>query len=677
MENLKGTLQSLYGKETADGSGLKNNKVANFAYTSTAYDNDIAQGVESYSEGNEQNIPVNTPTVLDVNSTVLAKGYRSQASSITRMLVNHIFGRVSYNLNKIHDWFATLLSQLELYIAGSINAWSNSVTYSAGEYCFMYATAGANNTSYVQIFKCIADDNLNHSPVATGWADWWVLVQVKDVDTSKNIKLFVSGEAYALGEMVYMITASGEFVVYKCLTANTTELPSTTATNWQLQSVAYATNATALVNGSRVALAVGNSTAPVYFANGVPVKCDVPSITVPFGKERFMTFDFTDDSHKSIKIKKGIRIRLDIVSGDTTEHRIFEPSANTIFNFATQMQAVADVATVRQGQINGRDFFVYIVPEGTSATKLVVSLNSTYPNDVDATYTANNTRKIGQFHTLCANANYVQGTMLTAISPVSKGVSAGAYVPLKNYSADDEDGFYDFYCKEVRSVSTTPSYENNATFEHPLNNFLAGGILPESVWCLTFSPVGCDPSGMVFDKDTSLAVDVYLQSGCLETTTSEYGATITDSMPQIIHRDSMTAVGKRLLFDGEFTRISIGSNQATSIYGSVDPVATGGHRDTASVRMLAFNGCEDCCGALVQWLAEVAPAGGSAWAGTDGNGAFGQYYGNPYGLHAGGIWNNPSSCGSRCRACDVIVSYVGGDFSARGASPVGRLGGVA
>ena len=88
------------------------NKVARFAYTDTAYADNDADGVDTYDYDNEQNIPNPITSVLKVNATVLDKGYRAQASSITRMLINHFFGRVSYNLNKINDNMSALLNVL-------------------------------------------------------------------------------------------------------------------------------------------------------------------------------------------------------------------------------------------------------------------------------------------------------------------------------------------------------------------------------------------------------------------------------------------------------------------------------------------------------------------------------------------------------------------------------------
>ena len=93
---------------------LTANKVANFAYTDHAYNNPLteADGVTVYDVNHEQNIPVADPTVLNVNETVLSKGWRSQASAITRMLMNHFLGRVSYNLNKLNDNFSATLATI-------------------------------------------------------------------------------------------------------------------------------------------------------------------------------------------------------------------------------------------------------------------------------------------------------------------------------------------------------------------------------------------------------------------------------------------------------------------------------------------------------------------------------------------------------------------------------------
>ena len=88
------------------------NKVARFAYTDEAYTTNDANGVTEYDVNKEQNIPTADASVLKVNETVLSRGYRAQASSVTRMLLNHFFGRMSYNLNKVNDNVSNLIATL-------------------------------------------------------------------------------------------------------------------------------------------------------------------------------------------------------------------------------------------------------------------------------------------------------------------------------------------------------------------------------------------------------------------------------------------------------------------------------------------------------------------------------------------------------------------------------------
>lgn len=108
MGTLSEDLNTIKGVEDT----LTSNKVANFAYTDAAYAANEANGVETYNPNRDYNIPVGTPSVMKVNSTVLQRGWRAQASSITRMLMNHFLGRLSYNLNKANDNISSLLSTL-------------------------------------------------------------------------------------------------------------------------------------------------------------------------------------------------------------------------------------------------------------------------------------------------------------------------------------------------------------------------------------------------------------------------------------------------------------------------------------------------------------------------------------------------------------------------------------
>lgn len=92
--------------------GLIANRVAKFAYTQQAYNSDDVNGVTEYDYSAEQNIPTSTASVLKVNETILTKGWRTQASAITRMLMNHFLGRTSYNLNKTVDFLKSLMTAI-------------------------------------------------------------------------------------------------------------------------------------------------------------------------------------------------------------------------------------------------------------------------------------------------------------------------------------------------------------------------------------------------------------------------------------------------------------------------------------------------------------------------------------------------------------------------------------
>lgn len=108
-------LSDLTDLEEKEGT-LTDNKVINFSYNQASYVNDDADGVEAYDFENDNNIPVGEARILALNETVCNKGLRSKASSLSRMAVNHFFGRVSYNLNKTVDVLNALLTALKSFL---------------------------------------------------------------------------------------------------------------------------------------------------------------------------------------------------------------------------------------------------------------------------------------------------------------------------------------------------------------------------------------------------------------------------------------------------------------------------------------------------------------------------------------------------------------------------------
>ena len=301
----------------------------------------------------------------------------------------------------------------------------------------------------------------------------------------------------------------------------------------------------------------------------------------------------------------------------------------------------------------GKDVYVYAcVPTSGTQPVFVASLNSTVPSG----YTSSDSRKIGGFHCLCADVGTISG--------------------------------------------------------HTLSGYVAGDILPASVWDLLFR-AEAENEGMVFIGGHWY--DIYLPSWASNKLQSVYGGTIVDgvsAMPMHGERFAEYAglVNKRLICRDEFLVIAKGSNERTNIANSADPGTTGGHKDTAGRRMISNHGLEDCCGVLWQWTSNIfgtynnvssttfANQGGINATAQDqstdqqGNHYLNSYgwqadgrgtsnylidgeqsiYGNAYGALAralvGGSWSDGSNCGSRSVILNDLSSRQHGGISGRLAS---------
>lgn len=145
---------------------IASGKIANFAYDSDAYDNDTVAGVEEYDYDNHQNIPLGDATILNTDSSILNKGVRSQASSLTRMMLNHFLGRSSFNVNKLADHLKNLLTTLKTFIQEGSNEWSPTILYKAGDVVYFMTTL--NYEPCKRTFKCIVNcPSVNLPPVYT------------------------------------------------------------------------------------------------------------------------------------------------------------------------------------------------------------------------------------------------------------------------------------------------------------------------------------------------------------------------------------------------------------------------------------------------------------------------------------------------------------------------------
>ena len=194
---------------------------------------------------------------------------------------------------------------------------------------------------------------------------------------------------------------------------------------------------------------------------------------------------------------------------------------------------------------------------------------------------------------------------------------------------------------------------------HALTGYLAGDILPASVWDLKYRK-SKEQEGRVFDPDCNRWVMIYLPSYEGGKLVSKFGGIIADgtsAWASYVGWDyydfckALAAVGDKPPTQYDFLSFSHGSNQGTNITGSADPVTAGGHTDTSGRRMISNLGVEDCCGAVWQWLIE---AGGpydtsntQVAQGTSRTSQAGTGYNVPNRGIAGGNWNIAAYCGSR------------------------------
>ena len=295
----------------------------------------------------------------------------------------------------------------------------------------------------------------------------------------------------------------------------------------------------------------------------------------------------------------------------------------------------------------GHDFYIYAVQVADStAPGFILSANSTTPTG----YTASNSRKIGGFHCLCVDVGTISG--------------------------------------------------------HTLSGYIAGDILPASVWDLHHRAVS-ENEGMVWVPGAQKWVDIYLPSWQNGGMASVYGGTIVDGESTVKINGELAVeyfglVGKEVISRSEFMVAMEGSNQGTNIYGSADPGTTGGHKDTNNRRMISNYGVEDGCGALWQWGRDTYEnfynAGGNATTFKGSYYVADRYYldgyswqtkpvynsdiestskGQCYGLLRrvvlGAYWGNGADCGSRAAYCAHFSAHRGSSSSSRGVSSLRRM----
>ena len=296
------------------------------------------------------------------------------------------------------------------------------------------------------------------------------------------------------------------------------------------------------------------------------------------------------------------------------------------YAFVTQSDSQVDIALAGTASARaGKDVYIYACwPSNVESgiPVFVASMNSTTPTG----YNATNSRKIGGVHCLCADVGTIAG--------------------------------------------------------HPLSGYVAGDVLPASLWDLRHRPVSA-PEGMVYIEPLDLWADIYLNSWDGEKVVSEYGAVIADGTSSRSYHwwrwaEEFNLLKKRLPHRWEFRELADGSPEAVNITGSADPNTTGGHTATNSQRIISKYGCEDCTGVLWQWGSDLTTHGTTnGWAGSSYNSSIvptesnrgSEYYATTFAARFGGLWHDGSACGSRSVAWDHSVVVLGSNSSARGVAP--------
>lgn len=196
------------------------------------------------------------------------------------------------------------------------------------------------------------------------------------------------------------------------------------------------------------------------------------------------------------------------------------------------------------------------------------------------------------------------------------------------------------------------------TIDNDLSGFIAGDVLPPSIWDLQHRSSGSQ-AGTAFVAPLNDWWMIYMQSGTGPSTASVFGGTITDGRDSARHVADLEAVGMRLPSHDEFQIAAQGSNLKTNIAGSADPVVTGGYVDTAGRRMVSRYGLEGMCGQMWQWLSDIMYRNDDAsYNGTWGWKTQVDNQGSWYSqggigvarLLGGGTWYHGSACGPRARS---------------------------
>jgi hypothetical protein len=286
------------------------------------------------------------------------------------------------------------------------------------------------------------------------------------------------------------------------------------------------------------------------------------------------------------------------------------PATNLDLNIAANWDSATQNMAVAANRA-GSNIYVY-----ATADKLIISPNSTFPTG----YTAENSRKFMGLSLL--PPYFATATDKTPIYTALPGMAAS----------------------------------------HPAYGFLAGDIMPPTIWDLDDMP-DCSPEGMA---KLSLApgwwCDIYKQSGTGSATRGAWNATCTRSRTWGDTVDDFGAVLKGLLTDSLWQLAMTGCPEGVNVAGSVDPVTAGLYLMTSGRPNISNDFCIGGPGEGYEWLdtqsakslavSALATEPAFAWTSLQSKGSI-YTQGADIKLVAGLAWANAAACGSRGRYAPI------------------------
>lgn len=257
---------------------------------------------------------------------------------------------------------------------------------------------------------------------------------------------------------------------------------------------------------------------------------------------------------------------------------------NNTVNQTLNIESMLDSGATLQA---GKAYSIFLVPSATGGVELKVSLNSTAPTG----YNPLDTRRIGGFSTLCRDAG-------------------------------------------------TISWHAN----HPLSGFVAGDIIPQSVWTLYHRPYASPNNCIYIPAGIPFWRTIYDHSGTLSTTSFEYGGTVTRTRTFYGHMQDMMHAGYILPTYEQAAISGYGCEPLKAVSGKAETSITtaGGHVNESNNRIISIYGAEDCVGCTWK-LTTIGAIGGSNWS-TDASVGVHQY-GSVNVLRVGGGWGNSGLAG--------------------------------